>query len=202
MDGRTGTAGTATVRRVTLTPGARRVLAAAERLFYDRGIHAVGVDTIAAEAGVTKKTLYDRFGSKDQLVVEYLAGRDDRWRAFLIGRIDTAPPEPAARIVAIFEASRDWTLANSAKGCSFVNAHAEIGPEHPAHTVITEEKRWILALCTRLAGEHFPGHGERLGRELMLLHEGSLVAYGLTIFPDALDLATDRARALLQTGNA
>ncbi|UXI81004.1 TetR/AcrR family transcriptional regulator, partial [Streptomyces vinaceusdrappus] len=73
-------------RRVRMTPGARRVLEAAERLFYEHGIHAVGVDLIAAEAGVTKKTLYDRFGSKEQIVVEYLAGRDERWRALLAGR--------------------------------------------------------------------------------------------------------------------
>src|SRR5690606_18122493 len=53
---------------------ARRVLEAAGRLFYERGIHAVGVDLIAAEAGVTKKTLYDRFGAKEQIVVECLAG--------------------------------------------------------------------------------------------------------------------------------
>lgn len=49
-----------------MTPGARRALAAASRLFYERGIHAVGVDLIAAEAGVTKKTLYDRFGSRSR----------------------------------------------------------------------------------------------------------------------------------------
>ncbi len=66
------------------------MLEAAERLFYEHGIHAVGVDLIAAEAGVTKKTLYDRFGSKEQIVVEYLAGRDERWRALLAGRLDAA----------------------------------------------------------------------------------------------------------------
>ncbi|WP_016700389.1 helix-turn-helix domain-containing protein, partial [Actinoalloteichus spitiensis] len=69
------------------TPGARAVLAAASELFYDQGIHAVGVDAIAARAGVTKKTLYDRFGSKERLVVEYLAQRDQRWRAFLTPRL-------------------------------------------------------------------------------------------------------------------
>ncbi|MDQ4084268.1 MAG: TetR/AcrR family transcriptional regulator, partial [Actinomycetota bacterium] len=54
-----------------LTPGAQRILDVASELFYWRGIHAVGVDTIAAESGVTKRTLYDRFGSKDGLVVAY-----------------------------------------------------------------------------------------------------------------------------------
>lgn len=81
-------------RRVRMTPGARRVLEAAERLFYEHGIHAVGVDTIAAEAGVTKKTLYDRFGSKEQIVVEYLAGRDERWRELLAGRLAAAGRAP------------------------------------------------------------------------------------------------------------
>ena len=57
-------------QQVTMTRAARRVLEAAERLFYERGIHAVGVDLIAAEARVTKKTLYDRFGSKERIVVE------------------------------------------------------------------------------------------------------------------------------------
>ncbi len=83
-------------RRVALTPGARRALDAAGRLFYERGIHAVGVDLIAAEAGVTKKTLYDRFGSKEQIVVEYLADRDERWRAFLAAHLDTVGDSPRA----------------------------------------------------------------------------------------------------------
>ncbi|WP_143626387.1 TetR/AcrR family transcriptional regulator, partial [Streptomyces viridosporus] len=119
-------------RRITLTPAARRVLEAAGRLFYERGIHAVGVDLIAAEAGVTKKTLYDRFGSKEQIVVEYLAARDERWRAFLAPYLDAAGPEPAARVLAVFEASRAWAAEHGSKGCSMVNAHAEISdPAHP-----------------------------------------------------------------------
>ena len=74
----------------TLTPGARRILDVASALFYERGIHAVGVDTIAAESGVTKRTLYDRFGSKDALVVAYLAERDRRWRERVVAALDAA----------------------------------------------------------------------------------------------------------------
>ena len=79
-----------------LTPGARRVLDAASELFYERGIHAVGVDTIAEAAGVTKKTLYDRFGSKEALVVAYLQHRDARWREHLadhLARVPAAGPD-------------------------------------------------------------------------------------------------------------
>lgn len=180
-----------------MTPGARRALDAASALFYERGIHAVGVDLIAAEAGVTKKTLYDRFGSKEQIVVEYLAARDERWQAFLAPYVEAATT-PRARILAVFDASRDWADANSDKGCSMVNAHAEISdPAHPAYQVITGQKAWMLALFTGLARDIAPRRASRLGRRLMLLHEGALVAHGLRIFPDAIGQARDDAATLL-----
>jgi AcrR family transcriptional regulator len=185
-------------RRITMTPAARRALTAAARLFYERGLHAVGVDLIAAEAGVTKKTLYDRFGSKDQIVVEYLADRDERWRAFLAERLDATGPDPRERVLAVFDASRAWAQEFSPKGCSMVNAHAEISdPAHPAHPIITGQKRWMLALFTRLTEEIAPETAESTARALMLLHEGALVAHGLAVFPDAIAQAREQARALL-----
>ncbi|MGY0067496.1 TetR/AcrR family transcriptional regulator [Streptomyces sp. QTS137] len=185
-------------RRITMTPAARRVLEAATRLFYERGIHAVGVDLIAAEAGVTKKTLYDRFGSKEQIVVEYLAARDERWRAFLAPYLDAARPATPARVLAVFDASRAWVAENSPKGCGMVNAHAEISdPAHPAYAIITGQKQWMLALFTDLAGDITPDGAGDLGRTLMLLHEGALVAHGLGILADPVGHAREQARALL-----
>ncbi|KAA0940569.1 TetR/AcrR family transcriptional regulator [Streptomyces apricus] len=183
--------------RVPMTPAARRALTAAGRLFYERGIHAVGVDLIAAEAGVTKKTLYDRFGSKDQLVVEYLADRDERWRARLAERLD-ACASPRERVLAVFDVSRAWMDENSPRGCGMVNAHAEIDdPSHPAYAIITGQKQWMLTLFTDLVRPLAPGSAESLGRTLMLLHEGALVAFGLRVFPGALEQARDQAAALL-----
>ncbi|MFG3110217.1 TetR/AcrR family transcriptional regulator [Streptomyces tendae] len=185
-------------RRVRMTPGARRVLEAAERLFYAHGIHAVGVDLIAAEAGVTKKTLYDRFGSKEQIVVEYLAGRDERWRELLAGRLEAAGEGAAARVEAVFEASRAWSARYGAKGCSMINAHAEISdPAHPAHPVIIGQKRWMLDLFTGLAREIDAAGADRLARTLMLLHEGALVAHGVGVLPDPFSTALDQVRELL-----
>ncbi|MFH8573549.1 TetR/AcrR family transcriptional regulator [Streptomyces sp. NPDC017993] len=191
-----------TPRRITMTPAAARVVEAAARLFYERGIHAVGVDLIASEAGVTKKTIYDRFGSKEQVVVEYLADRDERWRAFLTERLDTAGQEPVARILAVFDASRAWSEEHSTKGCSMVNAHAEISdPSHPAHPIIVGQKAWMLALFTELAEEIRPKQAGDLARSLMLLHEGALVAHGLAVFPDPITHARDQAQALLATAS-
>ncbi|MFJ4714423.1 TetR/AcrR family transcriptional regulator [Streptomyces sp. NPDC088785] len=184
--------------RPDLTPAARRVLDAASRLFYERGIHAVGVDLIAAEAGVTKKTLYDRFGSKEQIVVDYLATRDARWRAFLAGHHDPAALTPSERVLAVFDASREWMAAHSGKGCSMVNAHAEISdPAHPAHAVITGQKQWMLELFTRLAHDVSPDAARELGRSLMLLHEGALVSDGLDVFPDVFGRARRLAAFLM-----
>lgn len=186
------------LRRITMTPAARRVLEAAGRLFYERGIHAVGVDLIAAEARVTKKTIYDRYGGKEQIVVEYLADRDERWRAFLARYVDAAPPAPAARILAVFDASRAWSAAYGTKGCSMVNAHAEISdPSHPAYPIITGQKQWMLALFTRLAGDATSEGAGDLGRTLMLLHEGALVAQGLGVFADPIGQARRDAETLL-----
>lgn len=187
-----------------MTPGARRVLEAAARLFYERGIHSVGVDLIAAEAGVAKKTLYDRFGSKEQIVVEYLADRDERWRAFLAEYLDAArPATSAARVRAVFDASRAWAAKNSSKGCSMVNAHAEISdPSHPAYSIITGQKQWMLALFTDLAGDITPDGADRLARTLMLLHEGALVAHGLNVFADPIGHAREQAEALLAATEA
>ncbi|MFC8142579.1 TetR/AcrR family transcriptional regulator [Streptomyces paradoxus] len=185
-------------RRITMTPAARRALTAAGRLFYERGIHAVGVDLISAEAGVTKKTLYDRFGSKEQIVVEYLADRDERWRAFLGERLDAVGPDPREGVLAVFDASRAWADEFSPRGCSMVNAHAEISdPAHPAHPIITGQKRWMLALFTRFAEEIAPATADSTARTLMLLHEGALVAHGLGVFPDAIPQAREQARLLL-----
>ncbi|WP_369273613.1 TetR/AcrR family transcriptional regulator [Streptomyces sp. R11] len=190
-------------QRVTMTRAARRILEAAERLFYERGIHAVGVDLIAAEAGVTKKTLYDRFGSKERIVVEYLTGRDERWRAFLAQYLDDHPDAthatPQARVLAVFDASRAWSAEYGSKGCSMVNAHAEISdPAHPAYPVIAGQKEWMLALFTRLARDVAPDDADRMGRTLVLLHEGALVAHGLHTFPDPIAHARDQAAALLK----
>ncbi|GLY68483.1 TetR/AcrR family transcriptional regulator [Amycolatopsis taiwanensis] len=186
------------LRRITMTPAALRILDAAARLFYERGIHAVGVDLIAAEAGVTKKTLYDRFGSKEQIVVEYLADRDERWRAFLAQRLDAARPAPLARVLAVFDAALTWSQENSPKGCGMVNAHAEISDaSHPAYPIIIGQKEWMLTLFTDLARDIDADQADQLGRTLMLLHEGALVAHGLNIFSDPTSHAREQAQVLL-----
>jgi len=191
-----------------LTPGARRLLDAASVLFYDRGVHAVGVDTIAEAAGVTKKTLYDRFGSKEALVVSYLQHRDARWRAHLAAELARVPEPGPARVLTVFDATLTWTPDNSPKGCGVINARAEVGgPDHdgPVLPELTRQKRWMLGLFADLlaearlggTGRGAEGDDDALARQLMLLHEGALVTLGMATFPRPVEAAREVAATLL-----
>lgn len=181
-----------------LTPAAARILDAASGLFYDQGIHAVGVDAIVRAAGVTKKTLYDRFGSKDELVAAYLRARDERWRAWLTERVEAETDDPRARLTATFDALGAWMAAENPRGCAFVNAFAEL-PEagHPGHRVVAEQKLWLLGYLTDLATATGVPGPEALGRRLLLLHEGATIAYGTGVVPEAAAEARAAAEALL-----
>jgi AcrR family transcriptional regulator len=186
----------------SLTPGARRLLDAASDLFYDRGVHAVGVDTIAEAAGVTKKTLYDRFGSKEALVVSYLQHRDARWRAHLAAELARTPEPGPERVLAVFDATLTWAADNLPKGCGVINARAEVGGPDvggPVLPELTRQKRWMLALVADLLAEAGLGRDDdgALARQLMLLHEGALVTLGMATFPQPVETARDLAAALL-----
>ncbi|MCI2266606.1 TetR/AcrR family transcriptional regulator [Sediminivirga luteola] len=184
----------------TLTPGGRAVLDAASRLFYERGIAAVGVDAVAAEAGVTKKTIYDRFRSKSALVRMYLAERDERYRRWIDAWIAEHPEADPA--LAVFDALESWRGSQGAKGCAFVHAHAELlaEPDHPAHEVIRAQKLWLHERFRVLVEEAGHARAKELATELLALHEGATVLYSLTETGDAVAAARRAAQALLRTG--
>ncbi|CAH0201917.1 TetR/AcrR family transcriptional regulator [Plantibacter cousiniae (nom. nud.)] len=183
-----------------LTPGARRVLDAASVLFYENGIHAVGVDTIAEAAGVTKKTLYDRFGSKEALVLSYLQHRDARWRVWVDEFLARHPEPGIDRVLAIFDAAIGWSDDNSPKGCSAVNARAEI-PDHATSGLVlpevTRQKLWLLDRFAELITEAGLSDPGARARELMLLYEGAIVTVGMRTFREPFETARAIARRLL-----
>lgn len=181
-----------------LTPGARAVLDAASRLFYERGISAVGVDAVAQEAGVTKKTIYDRFKSKSALVRAYLAERDERYRRWSESWIAEHPE--TSPLVAVFDALEAWLNTHSAKGCAFVHAHAELlnEPDHPGHDVIRDQKHWLHQKLRTLAQEAGSGDPQRLAVQLLALHEGATVLHSTTELPGSLSGIRDAAEQLIQ----
>jgi AcrR family transcriptional regulator len=182
----------------TLTPGARRILDVASELFYAHGIHAVGVDTIAAESGVTKRTLYDRFGSKDALVAAYLRARDERWRARVTAAVE-AQDDPVRRALAPFAVLADWVAEGTSRGCAFVNAFAELDdPGHPGRAVIDDEKRWLRALFAVELARAGVAEPDALALQLLVLHEGGLVTHAVAAETGATGAAGEAARTLVE----
>jgi len=170
-----------------LTPAGERLVEAASDLFYNRGIRAVGVDLIAEVAGTTKKTLYDRFGSKDGLVVLYLRRRQDRWREFVTRHLAEPPSdaEPAHPALRVLDALELW-MAEQHRGCAFVNAYAELGgTDHPGVEVIRMEKQWTHDLYLRLCEESGLPDPAETAAGLHLVHEGVLVVTTAGARPDA-----------------
>ncbi|MEU1985661.1 TetR/AcrR family transcriptional regulator [Nocardia sp. NPDC019395] len=180
-----------------LTPAAQRILDTAAELFYTRGIHAVGVDTIAAESGVTKRTLYDRFGSKDGLLVTYLEQRDRRWRTLIETRL-AERSDPIDRVLTPFDVLPEW-LPDNSRGCSFINAFAELPePDHPGRQVIVAEKKWLYDLFDRLLTEAGAADHATVAVQLLSLHEGAIVSYSITEQRDAAVAVRAAAEQLTQ----
>ncbi len=170
-----------------------KVLKAASTLFYRDGIHAVGVDTVAAEAGVTKAALYGNFGSKSGLVVAYLRERDRRWQEE-VDRITAAHPDPRERVLAVFDAYEAWLARDGYRGCAFLNATSEVpDPADPVREVVRHHKTALHGYLRAQLRRGDPERADALADELMLLLEGaavtSVVAQGAQPFETAKRLA-------------
>jgi AcrR family transcriptional regulator len=180
------------------TPAAERILHTASEMFYREGIRAVGVDSIAAEAGVTKKTLYEKFGAKDELVAAYLRARDERWRNWLVEFVERRGGSATDRLLATFDALGEWMERENYRGCGFVNAAAEFpAADHPARAVVLAQKRWVRDYLAKLAAEAGAEDPEDLAERLLILHEGSTVASSLGVAADAAQKAKQTAVALV-----
>lgn len=158
----------------TGTEAARRVFETADRVFYERGIRAVGVDALAAESGVGKMTLYRHFPSKDDLVVAYLEDRDRRFWEWFDSAAGRGEGDPAGQLWAVFDSLPELLSRAGYRGCPFLNAATEFPePGHPARRVAVAHKRAVRERLRSLAegaGAEDPG---RLAGRLMLLMDGA-----------------------------
>jgi len=171
----------------------RRLLDAAADLFYRHGITAVGVDLVSKVAGVSKRTLYQQFGSKDQLVAQSLDTHGAAiLRAYMPAAGGDAPPRQ--QILAVFDALRGWTATDTYRGCPFVNTATELAdPGHPARQVARDYK---LRLREYFAGQAERGRAEdpqRLADQLIVVFDGAMVqaVMGTARHPDAARTAVE-----------
>jgi AcrR family transcriptional regulator len=153
------------------------ILNIAGDLFYRQGIRAVGIDTIVAEAGVAKTTLYDHFSSKDDLITAYLEARDAEFWAAFDATLAAYPDSPRGVLEAAFTAIEGMIAAPESLGCPFLSAAAEFPDlDAPGHAVALRHKQAVRARLGDLAeasGAHAP---DALADALMLILDGAFAA--------------------------
>jgi AcrR family transcriptional regulator len=174
-----------------------RILDTAFRLFYARGIRAVGVDLIIAESGVAKATFYKHFPAKDDLVLAYLDKVDGIWTAQLHAAAEAAGPDPADQLVGLFDALDTARRRDGYRGCAFLNAAAESVPGTPVHERTVAHKQAVLTWLRDLARQARAADPDGLAMSLALLLDGGLANGALTADPTAPVLAKQAARQLL-----
>jgi AcrR family transcriptional regulator len=167
-----------------------RILQTADRLFYLEGIRCVGVDTIAAEIGISKRTLYNHFPSKESLVNAYLQ------RRFVIGH--PSRKSPASQILGYFDSLERRFSAKDFRGCPFVNAVAEMGSKDRAVKKIAiafkeGRRQWFRDLLVELGVKE----ADALATQLQLLADGSIALDLVRDDPAMARAAREAARVLL-----
>jgi AcrR family transcriptional regulator len=152
-----------------------RLLAAADELFYSEGVHVVGVDRIVERAGVTKASLYNTFGSKEELVRAYLEKHLQN-RQKSIARILAANDTPRDRLLGVFAELEDALTGSDFRGCRFIMAVAEARPADASEAVAEEYRAWLRSLFIDLAKEAGVRDAKQFGRQVSLLYDGAAVA--------------------------
>jgi AcrR family transcriptional regulator len=155
-----------------------RVREAAYELFSHHGLRAVGVDAIIERSGVAKMTLYRHFASKDELILDFLATREQRWtEGWVIAEAERRATEPHLRLLAIFDAFDVWFRRDDFEGCSFINVLLETAdPASALHRASVGYLANIRAFLARLAAEAGIADPAAFSREWHILMKGSIVA--------------------------
>jgi AcrR family transcriptional regulator len=152
-----------------------RLLAAANELFYAEGVQTVGIDRIIERAGVAKASLYNHFGSKEELVAAYLASRHERTTSGLTDAIESVD-DPRAKILAVFDAQAQLYQQPDFNGCAFMSASTEA----PSHGLVAQAadqfRAWVRAMFTGLAEQAGAPDPVGLGRQLHLVYDGAGLA--------------------------
>jgi AcrR family transcriptional regulator len=177
-----------------------RIVAAATRLFYNEGIRAVSMDAVAEKAGVTKKTLYYHFASKDDLVAATIAGRDQPTLELYAQWFAETDGTAADKVRGLF--SKFGQAANSPrwKGCGFLRTTAELAntPGHPAIKAGASHKKRFEAWLGRALDDSGIAGTEALARQILILLDGAGAVMLIHRDPAYVEAAGELAGKLVQ----
>jgi AcrR family transcriptional regulator len=174
-------------------PARERLLAAADALFYEEGVNLVGIDRVIERAGVAKASLYDCFGSKEELIRSYLQRRHEARQLRLRERFARCATA-REKILAIFDSMVEAAARADFRGCAFARASAEAVPGSSVKAMCDESRAWNLALFADLAKEAGAADPDAVAQQLRLLYDGAAVSGHV----DMTSTAAAAARAMAQ----
>jgi AcrR family transcriptional regulator len=152
-----------------------QLIQAALELFSRRGYHAVGVDAISERAGITKKTLYHHFKSKEELILAALRYYDERFRNDFMRSVESKTEDPIGRLLAVFDVVEEWFNKADFTGCLFVGAMGEYPEEDTPIRHICQESKWLTQGYIKSLAEKAQVQGaDQLSGQLFLLMEGAI----------------------------
>jgi AcrR family transcriptional regulator len=187
----------ASVQTASRASARERLLAAANELFYAEGVQTVGIERIIARAGVAKASLYNLFGSKEELVAAYLALRHDQTTSRLAEAIDCVD-DPRQKILAVFDAQAKLFEQPDFNGCAFMSASTEAPAGGRVENAADDFRAWIRHMFTNLAEQAGAPDAISLGRQLHLIYDGAGLAARMDHRdPGIAPSARDAARGLL-----
>lgn len=181
-------------------PARDKLMQAAMALFYDHGIAGTGIDAITARAGVAKKSLYNNFASKSDLVAAYLSARHAEWLDLYAARL-AGGTDPRAGVLAVFDAYQDHAEAayeQGFRGCGLLNAAAELEAGDAGRAAVRRHKEEVEALLATHLRALFPDTAEARAEELSFLLEGAMARAGLEGNSARLTRARQIAARLLE----
>jgi len=180
----------------------QELIETAIRLFAEHGFHATGIDRIAEAAQISKKTMYNYFRSKEELIVAALRHHDGLFRNHFMKAVNQAAIPPAEQLLAIFDVAHDWFRQNDFYGCLFINAIGEYSDRNAAiQSACVEYKRMMRLFIQELAEEAKVAAPEKLASSLAILLEGSIVTAQVSGLADSAETAKQAAKVLIEASS-
>jgi len=181
-----------------ITNTREKILATAEELIYQNGIHATGMDLLVKTSGVARKSIYHHFTNKDEVAAAALNARDVRWMAWFRRECDKAQT-PRERILNIFTVLKRWFESEGYRGCAFINTAGEVGnPDDPVRQIARLHKQKLLDYLLELTGQLNTPQPLPLARQLLILIEGAITMSRVMGDYRAADDAREVAQLLLK----
>lgn len=181
----------------------RRILQAAYALFYREGFERTGVDTVAAEARVTKRTLYNHFSSKDDLIAEVIAGQGELAAREVQRWCGDKPQNAEDLIETVFNGLKSWSASPEWRGSGFTRVAMELAwaPGHPARRAAAAQKRAVESALSGALAEAGSADAGRLARVLVVLIEGAMTLRLIHGDPVWIDAAKGAAQGLVASSD-